>query len=151
MSSPTVWVAAATVVVLIVGSLLFVRRHRHALPGTGKGHRANVDDPVVPAIPERRQSPRRWGDPVQVLITDYYHAEHPLKGWTVNRSPGGLGLSVPEAILVGSVIKIRATLAPEAIPWIDLEVKNCNPVAGRWELNCMYVGPPAEEIRRLFH
>ena len=56
---------------------------------------------------ERRQAPRRWGDPVQVLIWDEYPATQPTRGWIMNRSTGGLGLSAAQSTLEGAILSVR--------------------------------------------
>jgi hypothetical protein len=99
---------------------------------------------------ERRQSPRRWGDPIQVLIWDDNTVDQPARGWIVNRSSGGLGLSAAQPVLEGMLLGVRISIAPESIPWTRLQVKSCIPSAGRWILGCQFVEPPPQEILLLF-
>ena len=99
---------------------------------------------------ERRQSPRRWGDPIQVLIWDENTVDQPARGWIVNRSTGGLGLSAAQPVLEGTLLSVRISIAPTTVPGTRLQVKNCIPSAGRWILSCQFVEPPPQEILLLF-
>jgi hypothetical protein len=99
---------------------------------------------------ERRQSARRWGDPVQVSIGEEHPASEPTRGWIVNRSTGGLGLSAPLPALEGAILRVRITIAPDTIPWCPVQVRGCNPSAGRWILNCQFVEPPPREVLLMF-
>jgi hypothetical protein len=99
---------------------------------------------------ERRQSPRRWGDPIQVFIWDENPANQPARGWIVNRSTGGLGLSAAQPVLEGTLLSVRITVAPDTVPWTRLQVKSCMPATGRWILGCQFLEPPPEEIRLMF-
>jgi hypothetical protein len=103
-----------------------------------------------PPFSERRQSPRRWGDPIQVLIWDDNMVHEPARGWIVNRSIGGLGLSAVQPVLEGALLSVRVSIAPQTVPWTHLQVKSCIPSAGRWILGCQFVEPPPQEIRLMF-
>jgi hypothetical protein len=99
---------------------------------------------------ERRQAPRRWGDPVQVVIWDGYPSSNPARGWIVNRSAGGLGLSEAQPALEGALLSVRVAIAPETLPWTQVQVKSCIPVTGRWILGCQFVETPPREVLLMF-
>jgi len=99
---------------------------------------------------ERRQAPRRWGDPVQVFISDGGPATEPVRGWIMNRSAGGLGLSSAQPALEGALLSVRIAIAPETIPWTFLQVKSCIPSTGRWILGCQFVETPPREVLLMF-
>lgn len=99
---------------------------------------------------ERRQAPRRWGDPVQVLITDGTSRTEPARGWIVNRSTGGLGLSAAQPAVEGAVLSVRITTAPDTVPWTSVQVKSCLPATGRWILGCQFVEPPPRDVLLMF-
>jgi hypothetical protein len=137
----------------LIGSLGFWRRRSaDGLPPAPSSATAANDSALSlgPPAGERRQSPRRYGDPIQVLIWDGRHGTEPLRGWIVDRSAGGLGISSPEPITNGSFLSIRCALATESIPWIVVVVKNSHSSAGRWMLSCNYVNAPAQEALVLF-
>ena len=99
---------------------------------------------------ERRAAPRRWGDPIQVLIWDEIVAGEPIRGWVANRSAGGLGLSAPQAALEGALLSVRIAIAPESIPVTRVQVKSCTPATGRWILGCQFLETPPREVLLMF-
>ncbi len=109
-----------------------------------------VVDPATPSQPERRQSPRRWSDPIEVFLRGETTTAEPARGWVKNRSAGGLCISVPRPVPEGTILEVRFTLAPEAIPWVRAQVKGCRSVTGRWVLHCQYLGVPSPEAVLLF-
>jgi len=126
---------------------LFRRRGELASPSPA-GTVVSADSTI--SFTERRQTPRRWGDPVQVLIRDEYPANEPARGWIANRSTGGLGLSAPQPAVEGALLSVRTTTAPDTMPWTRVQVKGCNPSAGHWILNCQFVETPAREVLLMF-
>lgn len=98
---------------------------------------------------DRRQSPRRGGPPVEVLLDDGLTPK-PVAGWVRNRAVAGLGISCAQALAVGTFIKVRATVGQSSTPWTEVAVRNCTPWLTGWMLHCEYVGTPAEEARLLF-
>jgi hypothetical protein len=111
---------------------------------------AAVVDPATPSQPERRQSPRHWGDPIEVFLRNELTSAEPARGWIKNRSAGGLCISVSQAVPEGATVEVRFTLAPATIPWVRAEVRACRSVAGRWMLHCQYLGTPSPEAVLLF-
>jgi hypothetical protein len=99
---------------------------------------------------ERRQAPRRWGDPVQVSIWDGNPANEPARGWIANRSAGGLGLSAAQPFFEGTLLSVRVTVAPDTVGWTRLQVKSCIPATGRWILGCQFVETPPREVLLMF-
>ena len=113
-------------------------------------NRAVQVNSTAETLTERRRSPRRWGDPVQVYLWDGYPGSEPGRGWIANRSEGGLGLTVLEPVMEGTVLNVRVTIAPETVPWVPLVVKHQHPLAGRWVLNCQLLGTPEREVLLMF-
>jgi hypothetical protein len=114
-----------------------------------------VSDVVATTTPvatpaEHRQATRRWGDPVQVLVEVGLPGSEAVRGWIMNRSSGGLGVSVPQPVGQGSIVRVRATTAPPAIPWVEAEIRDCQPQTGRWFLHCRYAAPPPSEAVLFF-
>jgi hypothetical protein len=99
---------------------------------------------------DRRQALRRGGNPVPILITDSEAEAKPVRAYVLDRSTGGLCLSVPEAIEAGTVLSVRAVNAPPATPWVKLEVRNCRPVGNEFELGCKFLSTPPWNILLLF-
>jgi hypothetical protein len=99
---------------------------------------------------ERRQSPRRWGEPLEVFIWSNDASADSRRAWVKNRSVGGIGLSVTEPVPEGVQLSVRPTLVPEGVPWVLVEVKNCRPFVGRWMLGCRFVDPLPDDVLALF-
>jgi hypothetical protein len=124
-------------------------RRRAAFPPPAPSD-AVVSSASTLSFTERRQAPRRWGDPIQTLIWDEYPSNEPARGWIVNRSTGGLGLSAARPALEGSILSVRITAALETVPWTRVQVKGANPSAGRWILNCQFLETPSREVLLMF-
>jgi hypothetical protein len=107
---------------------------------------------LLPRVPyaERRQAPRRWGDPVQVSIWDGNPANEPSRGWIVNRSPGGLGLSAAHPVPEGTFLNVRVAVAPDTVGWTQVQLRSCTPSTGRWILGCHFVETPPREVLLMF-
>jgi len=109
------------------------------------------EEPLAPpSTAERRRAPRRWGDPVQLLLWDGVAGVEPFRGWIVNRSPGGLGISTAQPVAAGTVFQVRVAIAPDSVPWTTVTVRGCYPLTGRWILSCEFVQVPSKEILLLF-
>jgi hypothetical protein len=128
-------------------------RRRAALPAHSTGDTV-VSSSTTLLTPvnftERRQAPRRWGDPVQVSIWDGNPAMEPARGWIVNRSAGGLGVSAAQPVLEGTVLSVRVAVAPDSLGWTQLQVKSCVPSTGRWMLGCQFLQTPPREVLLMF-
>jgi|SRR5208283_1400486 len=140
-------------VVFWLGRSLFVRRGEEDTEdeeGENLEEGGEVDPFLHGATRERRGALRRGGNPVPVLITDANGEAEPLNAWVIDRSTGGLCLSVHEAIATGTVLSVRTSNAPQTVPWIQVEVKNCRPVGSDWELGCKFVRTPPWSVLLLF-
>jgi len=121
-----------------------------ASPGGKKSGEADVDPFLHGTTRERRNALRRGGNPVAILISDAEVRNEPSPGWVVDRSTGGLCLSVPGAIPEGTILSVRTTNAPNSIPWVQIEVKNCRAVGKEYELGCRFVRTPPWSVMLLF-
>ncbi|MBY0528193.1 MAG: PilZ domain-containing protein [Gemmataceae bacterium] len=120
-------------------------------PPAGKDEPNAKADPFVHgATRERRSALRRGGNPVPILISDAEVRNEPSRGWVVDRSTGGLCLSVPGPVPEGSILSVRTTNAPNSIPWVQIEVKNCRAVGKEYELGCRFVRTPPWSVMLLF-
>jgi hypothetical protein len=87
---------------------------------------------------ERRTSVRRKGNPVGVVVLAG-EAAYAEPGLVLNRSKGGLCLSVSGSVAVGTTLRIRACQAPEDSPWIQVVVRHCVAKGQRWQLGCQFM------------
>jgi hypothetical protein len=101
---------------------------------------------------ERRLAPRRYGDPVEVRLKSYEHADANCgsTGWVRDRSQGGLALSTDKPLDVGTWLRIRPTIVPDDVAWVDVLVKDVRPQGPRWVLGCQFVEEPPRELLLLF-
>jgi hypothetical protein len=153
METLYLWLAVASLLLIggLLGFFLLHRRKARAPQPVPVRKSAPASNPPSSVhVPERRQAPRRWGDPIQVLILDGLVREEPVRGWVVNRSSGGLGLSAAESFLEGTILNVRIAIAPESVPWVRVIVKGCQPQSGRWFLSCQFVEIPPKEILLMF-
>jgi hypothetical protein len=102
-----------------------------------------------PAVPERRATFRRKRL-LRVRISDPCVLFEPYLGWVVDRSLGGFGLLVDQAIEEGRILRLRATDAPQHIPWVEVHVNRCQEKDGTWEVGCEFVHTPSWEAMLTF-
>jgi hypothetical protein len=88
-------------------------------------------------IQERRSWPRRK-KMLQVLVQDAGQENPPLPAWIVNRSLGGLCLSIDQPIEVGTILRVRQPSAPADIPWVEVQVMRLQAKENTWELGCQF-------------
>jgi hypothetical protein len=108
-------------------------------------------DPFIEgSASEQRGTLRRGGNPVAVLLSEKDSGRPPMHGWVIDRSMGGLCLTVDEAIPVGTALTVRAIKAPSAAPGVDVEVKSCRRGTEAWELGCQFLKTPPWAVLLLF-
>lgn len=153
---PMVGVVAALVVFLVAQQLL-ARTERRLPPmptvSVARASAAGDYDSYAPkAFGEKRTSLRRTSNPVPVAISNVDGTEEPCFGWVVNRSVGGLCLSVEakNTKFVGTIFSVKATNAPDTTPWVQLEVRNCRQVGKECVLGCQFLKTPSWGILLLF-
>src|SRR5947209_5872474 len=99
---------------------------------------------------EKRTAHRRRGNPIQIHITDAEATRPPELGWVVDRSLGGLCLSVNAEVKPGTVLSVRACNAPETVGWSQIDVRSCRADGTAWELGCQFVRTPSWNVLLLF-
>jgi hypothetical protein len=95
---------------------------------------------------ERRQSFRRKGSTVTVLIAEQHQTEATQEGWVLDRSLGGIGLYSEKPKEVGTLLRVRPENGPTTTPFIEVEVKSCVPFEDGWHLNCAFVQTPPYSV-----
>jgi hypothetical protein len=88
---------------------------------------------------DKRRSLRRGGNPVPVLITDSLNTGEPLQGLVLNRSRGGLFLSVPRKIEVGRVLALRTPDFPDLVASVHVRVRHCKQRGEAWRIGCQFM------------
>jgi len=113
-------------------------------PAPGMGSFEPRTNPVtatpspVQNLRNRRQWPRRRGNPVAVLIADVPDTAEPVPGVVIDRSRGGLCLASPQPVAMGAFLQVRASASPDDLPWIRVEVRHCRQRADRWLMGCKF-------------
>jgi hypothetical protein len=90
---------------------------------------------------ERRTSPRRRVPLIRAVLWEVRSGGR-SHGWVADVSRGGLGLVALRALPVGTVLRVRATQAAEAVPWVEVCVRSCRRKGQRWQLGCRFHGEP---------
>src|ERR1700730_8375570 len=117
-------VAVAVVAALACFGLLY--RHQ-ASPQQSPAQKADpLLDPFIHGSgAEKRTALRRVGSPTAVLISDAEALGPPVHGQVIDRSMGGVGMTIDGPIEVGAILSVRVANATALIPWVQVEVKNC--------------------------
>jgi hypothetical protein len=134
---------------LLVASLAFLMGRRWLVPRTAPAPAAAEELPTnletaklgKKSEPDRRSSPRRKGNRVEVFLTDD-SKRPPLLGWVVDRSMGGLCLIVEKPLKEGTILNVRPRLAPQTAPWTAIEIRSCRCDGTEWEVGCRFLKPP---------
>jgi len=147
----------AAALVYVVGRFLTMPRgqnlddHTYNLdPRPETSEEEEVDVFTQGTTQDRRRALRRGGNPVAVLVSDAHTKTAPVPGYVLDRSTGGLCLSVSDEIPAGTVLSVRTANAPQTIPWIQVEVRNCRPVGKEYELGCKFIRTPPWSVLLLF-
>src|SRR5439155_4106768 len=115
---------------------------------------ANETPPFDPFVQgsasEQRRTNRRGGNPVEVQLADPQRPGHVVQAWVVDRSMGGLGLTLGQAVSPGTLLTVRPASAPAATPGIEMEVRSCRQLKDDWELGCQFVKTPTWAVMLLF-
>jgi hypothetical protein len=114
--------------------------------------KAPASGPVDPFLEgsqrERRIAPRRGGGQVDVELADPDEVLPPMSGWVVDRSVGGLRLSVECPITEGKQLRVQAR--GPAARWVSIEVRSCHPRGDHWELGCQFLKTPSWDVLLTF-
>jgi hypothetical protein len=112
--------------------------------------RASADGAPVPdTSADRRTAPRRRKQ-IQVVLSDPKDRTPDVNGWVLDRSLGGLCLTVSQPVFVGTQFCVRTTDAPASAPSVLIKVKNAREQDGRWELGCQFLDNPPYSVLLLF-
>jgi hypothetical protein len=105
---------------------------------------------AMPSEQQRRGSLRRDGQAVSVQVALFDGQGEKIPGEVIDRSRGGLRMVVGQAVPPTTLLRIRAPHAPENVGWIQLEVRRCDQVNGKWELGCQFTQDHPWSVLLLF-
>jgi hypothetical protein len=135
----------------LVGLIHFFTRARRVVVAPVQTEEQPTSDPFISGSnSEQRQSFRRLGNPIEVLVVDQAHQGSPIKGYVVNRSVGGLCLQMEAPIDLLAELTVRPTNAPHIAPWVDVVVKNCRRTSRGFEIGCQFVKVPPWPVLMMF-
>lgn len=92
---------------------------------------------TVKSDSERRSWPRRKRA-LQVVLQDAGGEGDPFPAWVMDRSLGGLGLSVDQPLEEGTMLRVRRRNAPPDVPWVEIQVKSVRIKETTWEVGCQF-------------
>jgi hypothetical protein len=99
---------------------------------------------------ERRSTPRRRGVRAPVLFVRPQNPGEVFEGEVLDRSSGGLNLSVPQPFSPGALLQLCLAPAPEGLRWVPVQVRHCSPEGRRWRLGCQFLGALPTDLPLLF-
>ena len=153
---PEVWLAVVAGLLsmslaLMVARFVFGRRREPAAEPPPPKESGPVPDPFEHgSATERRFALRRSGRQVRVFVTNLEATTKPVEGWVMDRSVGGMCLSLYEPIEKGAKLKVIAENAPEGTPWVEVEVKTVRLDGDRCEVGCQFLRTPSWSTLLLF-
>jgi hypothetical protein len=86
---------------------------------------------------ERRSWPRRKRA-IQIIVQDAAGAGDPFPAWVMDRSVGGLGLSIDQPVEEGTILRVRRPGSTKDVPWVEVEVKSVRIKETTWEIGCQF-------------
>jgi hypothetical protein len=144
--------AAAAVLALVFGYYLLRRSTPVSTPvgpPRAKNGMPQADPFLYGSATERRDTLRRKGTHVKVVLANADATEELGWSWVIDRSMTGLCLKVDQEVPAGTILSVRPLKAPET-PWLQVEVKNCRPMGEHWEIGCQFLRQPAWSVLMLF-
>jgi hypothetical protein len=113
---------------------------------TGAPPAAGSDPFLMVSASEKRSLARRGG--LTVPVTLCRAAGSPLvEASVVDRSLQGLGIVIHRPFTRGTLLKVRPRHAPEKMPSVQVEVRNCRHKGKQWLLGCRFLeAPPANVL-----
>ena len=93
----------------------------------------------MPRASDKRRSLRRGGNPVPVVVSDVLKPEELVPGMVLNRSRGGLFLSLPQKLAVGQLIAVRTPEFPDCLASVRLRVRHCKQKGDNWQIGCQFM------------
>jgi hypothetical protein len=141
-ATPLVGIVFAGIILAAGSRLMWTRRAALAPPPPS----SEPDPFICGGALEKRTSARRKGHATRVLLANGNRFSPAAEGWIVDRSMGGLRISVGSPVALQSVLRIRAVDAPESAPWVEIQVRCCQASEDRWELGCQFASTPAWSV-----
>ena len=99
---------------------------------------------------QKRKSARRVGNPIKIHVALEGHTANATSGYVLDRSMGGLGLSLDDGFEAGTKLVVRPAGVIEMTPWYEVEVVRCQQTGEGWQVSCRFIRTPPYSILLLF-
>jgi len=133
-------------------TLLLVNRRREGsglkLPKLKKP--GDSSEAVGASAADRRNSLRRDGAAVEVVVMSPAFKGGSAPGYVVDRSTGGLRLALSTGMAAGTALQVKAKHAPDNTPFVTVLVRSCRPNDDHFELGCEFEKTPPWNVLLLF-
>jgi hypothetical protein len=153
---------AVAVLVLTTLCLMSLRRRKPegldpaavaaATPAPSPGLEENVLNwsPPEQSYADRRGSTRREGPPVRVILSSPTFRNGVTDGFVLDRSTGGLRITMSTGIAPGSTMGVRAVNAPDTIGFVTVIIRSCRKSGDFFEIGCEFEKTPPWNVLLLF-
>lgn len=157
-------VVVGGVVAVLVLAFLAVsnRRRRPAVPSlepvaAGPQQRTAPNEekvlnwaPPEQSYADRRESVRRDGAPIRVVLSSPTFRNGVSDGYVVDRSTGGLKIVTRAAVAPGSLMQVRAANAPDTVGYVSIIIRSCRPEGDQFLVGCEFEKTPPWNVLLLF-
>ncbi len=106
--------------------------------------------PPEQSYADRRETVRRDGAPVRVLLASPTFRNGVSDGFVLDRSTGGLRIAMSIAMAPGSTMQIRAVNAPDTIGLVTVIIRSCRKNTDFFEIGCEFEKTPPWNVLLLF-
>lgn len=138
--------ATALIVVLLVVS----RKPEGGLKPPKLKKAPEASEVVSATAADRRNSLRRDGPAVEVVVMSTAFKAGAAGGYVLDRSTGGMRLALATGMASGSALQVRAKHAPDTTPWVTVIVRSCRANDDHYELGCEFEKTPPWNVLLLF-
>lgn len=147
-------VVGGAVAVLVLSYLFVANRRRHSLavaPAvTAAEEKALNWAPPEQSYADRRESVRRDGVPIRVLLSSTAFRNGVNDGFVVDRSTGGLKIVIRTAMAPGGTVQVRAANAPDTVGFVTTIIRSCRPEGDHFIIGCEFEKTPPWNVLLLF-
>ena len=107
-------------------------------------------EPPEHSYADRRGAVRREGTVVRVIVASPAFRDGVGEGFVLDRSTGGLRITVATPLETGSVVQVRAMNAPESVGFVNVIVRSCRPSGEFFDIGCEFEKTPPWNVLLLF-
>jgi hypothetical protein len=107
-------------------------------------------EPPEHSYADRRGAVRREGAAVRVVLAAPIFRNGVGEGFVLDRSTGGLRITVATAVAPGTNIHVRAANAPDTIEFVGVVVRSCRKNGEFFVLGCEFEKTPPWNVLLLF-